>query len=122
MAGWIAFDPGGNLPAPLLIECGRLKVECGQHRAGASAPPCFFLCQGEDPAAKSATPQALRQKKPLTVKRPRYVRPSRPPAPHPQHRLRPYRKEIAYFFTPHTFTFRGIWVLPSSKTVLKSNR
>ena len=47
---------------------------------------------------------------------------ARPLAPHPRHRPRPYRKEIAYFFTPHTLTFRRIWVVPSSKTVLKSNR
>jgi hypothetical protein len=37
-------------------------------------------------------------------------------------RPRPYRKEIAYFSTPHTFTFRRICVVPSSKTILKSNR
>jgi len=47
---------------------------------------------------------------------------ARPLAPHPRHRPRPYRKEIAYFSNPHTLTFRRIWVLPSSKMVLKSNR
>ena len=35
MTGRLAFDPGGNLPALFLIEARRLKVECGQHRAGA---------------------------------------------------------------------------------------
>jgi hypothetical protein len=33
-------------------------MECGQHRAGAFSSPCFFLCHGENPAAKSVTPQA----------------------------------------------------------------
>jgi hypothetical protein len=47
---------------------------------------------------------------------------ARPLAPHPRHRTRPYRKEIAYFSTPHTLTLRRIWVVPSSKTILKSNR
>jgi hypothetical protein len=65
MTGRIAFDPGGNLPTLLLIKSGRLKVERGQHGPGAPTPPCFFPCHGEDAAAKSATPQILRQKKPL---------------------------------------------------------
>src|SRR6202011_4948215 len=47
---------------------------------------------------------------------------ARPLAPHPRYRTRPYRKEIAYFSTPHTLTFRRIWVIPSSKTILKSKR
>ncbi len=47
---------------------------------------------------------------------------ARPLAPRPRHRTRPYRKEIAYLSNPHTLTFRRIWVVPSSKTVLKSNR
>src|SRR5438128_19852 len=38
-----------------------------------------------------------------------------PFAPNPRHRTRPYRKEIAYFSTPHTLTFRRTWVVPSSK-------
>jgi hypothetical protein len=61
MTGRLAFNPGGNLPALLLIESGRLKAECGQHRPGALTASRFFLC----PATKSATPQVLRQKKPL---------------------------------------------------------
>jgi hypothetical protein len=65
MTGRLAFNPGGNLPALLLIESGRLKAECGQHRPGALTASRFFLCHGEDPATKSATPQVLRQKKPL---------------------------------------------------------
>jgi hypothetical protein len=47
---------------------------------------------------------------------------ARPLAPHPRHRPRPYRKEIAYLSNPHTLTFRRIWVVPSSKAILMSNR
>src|SRR5712672_1518755 len=65
VAGRLAIYPGGDLPTPLQIETRRLKVERGQHRAGTAAPPCFFLCHGEDAATKPAAPQALRQKKPL---------------------------------------------------------
>src|SRR3984893_1335180 len=70
MAGRLAIDPGGDLPTLLQIETRRLKVERRQHRAGTAAPPCFFLCHGEDAATKPAAPRALRQKKPLNRQEP----------------------------------------------------
>jgi hypothetical protein len=65
VAGRLAVDPGGNLPTLLQIKTRRLKVECGQYRAGTSALPRFLLSHGEDPATKSVAPQVLRKKKPL---------------------------------------------------------
>src|SRR5436190_15411401 len=65
MAGGLALDPGGDLPTLLRIEPRRLKMDCRQDRAGTSAPPRFFLCHREDPAAQPATPQILRQEKPF---------------------------------------------------------
>jgi hypothetical protein len=40
-------------------------VERGQHRTGAAASTAFPFRHGENPAAKSAAPQVLGQKKPL---------------------------------------------------------
>jgi hypothetical protein len=57
MAGRLAFDLGGDLPTLLQVEPRRLKADCRQHRAGTAASPPFFLCHGEDPAAKPAAPQ-----------------------------------------------------------------
>jgi hypothetical protein len=65
MAGRLAFDTGGDLPTLLQVEPWCLKVDCRQHGASTAASPSFFLCHGEDPAAKPAAPQILRQKKPL---------------------------------------------------------
>ena len=65
MARRLAFNAGGDLPTLLQVEARRLKVECRQHRTGTAAPPPFFLCHGEDSAAKPAAPQILWQKKPL---------------------------------------------------------
>jgi len=65
MTGRLTFDPGSDLPTLLQIKTWRLEVECRQHRAGTAASPPFFLCHGEDPAAKPAAPQILRQKKQL---------------------------------------------------------
>ena len=65
MAGWLAFDPDGDLPTLLQVETWRLKVDCRQHRAGAAATASFFLSHSEDAAAEAVAPQALWQKKPL---------------------------------------------------------
>jgi hypothetical protein len=66
----LTIDPGGDLPTLLQVKTGRLKVECGQHRAGTAAPPCFFLCHHEDPAAKPAAPQILWQEKRIDPQKP----------------------------------------------------
>ena len=65
MTGRVALDPGGDLPALLQVETWRLKVDRGQHRAGAAAPPPLFLCHRQNPATESVAPQMLGQKKPL---------------------------------------------------------
>ena len=65
MAWRFAIDPGCDLPTLLQIKARRLKVDCGQHSAGAAAAPPFFLSHGEDGAAEAVAPQALRQKEPL---------------------------------------------------------
>src|SRR6516225_12123473 len=56
MAGWLTFDPGGDLPTLLQIETRRLKVQRRQYRAGAAAAPPFFLCHSEDSTTKSLAP------------------------------------------------------------------
>src|SRR5207237_9425828 len=71
MAGRLTLDPGCDLPTLLQIKTRRLKVECGQHRARTAAVPCFFLCHGEDPAAKPAAPQMLRQEEPVYPQKPK---------------------------------------------------
>jgi hypothetical protein len=65
MAGRLALDPGRDLPTPLQVKTRRLKVDRRQYRPGTTAAPTFVLCHREDPAAKSAAPQLLRQKKQL---------------------------------------------------------
>src|SRR5271155_5655114 len=65
VAGRLTLDPGGDLPTLLQIKARRLKVDCGQHRAGTAAAPPFFLSHSEDAAAEAVAPQLLRQKKPL---------------------------------------------------------
>src|SRR5215831_15173270 len=79
MAGRLAIDPGGDLPALLQIEPGRLEMNCGQHRAGTAAAPRFFLRHSEEAAAETATPQFSGRKNLSTLKSPSEVRPNRPP-------------------------------------------
>jgi hypothetical protein len=80
MTGRLAFNPGGNLPALLLIESGRLKAECGQtarvhSRRRASSSAMARIRLPSRPRLRSSG-----RKNRSTVKRPRYVRPSNPPA------------------------------------------
>jgi hypothetical protein len=63
MSRWLALDSGGDFPPLLQVEARRLKMEGRQHRTGAAASTTFFLCHAENPAAKSVTPEFLRQKK-----------------------------------------------------------